>query len=247
MIPVVALSARNRDDLTGIKAGTTAATLTHDYLRHVLQAGALPIILPPLGESYVSVLDRLDGLVLTGGEDVDPSHYAQPPSPELGEVDPRRDALELSLVKEAVRRGMPVLGICRGAQVLNVALGGTLIQDLPSEKPGPIAHIQETAFQEASHGVVLEAGSRLAAIAGAEKLEVNSYHHQAISTVAPGLRAVAWASDGVVEAVEGQDDFLVGVQWHPECQRAEFSGRLFEAFGEACRAYARHRAARALH
>lgn len=238
MTPVIALSARNMDGLPGIKGGMTSAVLTHDYLRRVHEAGAIPVMIPPLGELPVALLDRVDGLVLTGGEDVEPARYGQAPSPELGTVDLRRDALELALAAEAAKRGMPVLGVCRGMQVLNVALGGTLIQDLPSERPSEIPHRQEAACTEGSHPVSLEAGSRLAAIAGSESLFVNSFHHQAALAVAPSLKPVAWAEDGVIEALEAKEAFMIGVQWHPECQDGEFTSRLFTAFVEACRVYA---------
>jgi putative glutamine amidotransferase len=241
--PVVALSARNMDGLPGIKAGMTAALLTHDYLLRVQEAGAIPVMLPPIGALPHAILDRVDGLLLTGGEDVEPAHYGQGPSPKLGAVDPLRDALELGLAAEAARRGMPVLAICRGLQVLNVALGGTLVQDLPSERPSEIAHRQEAPSTEPSHPVTLAPESRLAELAGTERLMVNSFHHQAAAEVAPRLRAVAWAEDGVIEALEGTEGFMLGLQWHPECQKGEFAGPLFAAFAEACRKYAEERQA----
>lgn len=244
MIPVVGLTARNMDGLPGIKNGMTAALLTHDYLLRVKEAGAIPVMLPPVGELPLDVLDRLDGLVLTGGEDIDPERYGQPPSPKLGDVDPLRDALELKLAAEAVRRGMPVLAVCRGLQVLNVALGGTLIQDLPSEQPSDTAHRQEAPSTEGSHQVQLDPESRLAQIAGKAELWVNSFHHQAAKSVAPRLRPVAHAADGVIEALEGAEGFMIGVQWHPECQRDAFGGRLFGAFVEACAAYSGDRRVR---
>lgn len=241
MIPVVALSARNMDGLPGIKAGMTAAILTHDYLLRVREAGGIPVMLPPIGELPGEILDRVDGLLLSGGEDVDPERYGAPRSPKLGDVDPLRDALELGLAAEAARRGMPVLAICRGVQVLNVALGGTLIQDLPSEQPSETAHRQEAPSTEGTHPVSLSAGSRLAEIAGTDALLVNSFHHQAAKDVASQLRVAARAEDGVIEALEGPEGFMIGVQWHPEIQHGEFSIKLFAAFVEACRAYALER------
>ncbi len=242
-MPVVALSARNMDGLPGIKAGMTSALLTHDYLLRVREAGAIPVMLPPIGELPLTILDRVDGLLLTGGEDVDPARFGQSPSLHLGDVDPRRDALELGLAAEAVSRGMPVLGICRGVQLLNVALGGTLVQDLPSELASEVSHRQQEPSTQGTHGVALVPGSRLAEIAGTDHLEVNSFHHQAVKAIAGPLRASAHAEDGVVEALEGSKAFLLGVQWHPECQDGLFTGRLFKAFVEACRVYARERRA----
>ena len=244
MIPVIALSARNMDGLPGIKNGMTSALLTHDYLLRVREAGGIPVMLPPIGEIPVEVLDRVDGLLLTGGEDIAPARYGQDPSPQLGDVDLRRDALELALAQEAVRRGMPILAVCRGLQVLNVALGGTLIQDLPTERPSELAHRQEASCTEGTHSVLLDPASRLAEIAGVPELQVNSFHHQAADVVAPRLKAVAHAADGIVEALEGKDSFMIGVQWHPECQHGAFTGRLFAAFVEACAAYAGHERAR---
>ena len=119
-----------------------------------------------------------------------------------------------------------------------MALGGTLVQDLPSEQPSEIAHRQEAPSTQGSHGVTLTAGSRLAGIAGTEQLVVNSFHHQAARDLGRGLKAVAQAEDGVIEAIESSDGFALGVQWHPECQHGEFSPKLFGAFVEACRAYA---------
>jgi putative glutamine amidotransferase len=231
------------DGLPGIKAGMTAAILTHDYLVRVREAGGIPVMLPPIGELPAEILDRVDGLLLSGGEDIDPERYFAPPSPKLGTVDPLRDALELSLAAEAVRRGMPVLAICRGLQVLNVALGGTLIQDLPSECPSDTQHRQEAPSTEGTHPVSLSPGTRLAGIAGTAQLVVNSFHHQAAKDVAPNLQAVAHAADGVIEAVEGREGFVLGVQWHPEIQHGEFSLKLFGAFVEACRAYTEARRA----
>lgn len=243
MKPVIALSARNMDGLPGIKDGMTAALLTHDYLLRVQEAGGIPVMLPPIGELPGEVLERVDGLVLTGGSDVDPARYGMDPSPQLGDVDPLRDALELALAAEAAQRGMPILAICRGLQVLNVALGGTLIQDLPSDRPGPVRHRQAEASTEGTHAVSLSAGSRLAEIAGADRIVVNSFHHQAVQDVAAPLQEAAHAEDGVIEGLEGRDGFMVGVQWHPECQRSAFGGGLFAAFAEACRAYADRRRA----
>lgn len=238
MTPIVALSARTMHDLPGIKEKIPAAVLTHDYLMRVVDAGGIPLVVPPLGELPVELLDRVDGLVLSGGEDIDPERYGKQPSPHLGTVDAQRDALELALTREAVSRRMPILAICRGAQVLNVALGGTLIQDLPSEFPSDVRHRQEASCTLGTHDVRVASDSLLASLAGGEVVSVNSFHHQAALDVAPGLRAVAWASDGVIEALEGTGAFMMGVQWHPECQESELSPRLFTAFVEACRAYA---------
>jgi putative glutamine amidotransferase len=163
--------------------------------------------------------------VLTGGEDVEPARYGAAPHPKLENTDPDRDAAELALIAAALRRRLPILAICRGIQILNVALGGTLYQDLASERPGPIAH----AGDATRHGVRIEAGSLLERTLGARTATVNSRHHQAIRDVAPRLRAAAWAEDGVIEAAEPADPrapWTLAVQWHPEDldERALFDG-----------------------
>jgi putative glutamine amidotransferase len=172
-----------------------------------------------------AALVAVRGLVLTGGEDVAPERYGAAPHPRLGEVDPVRDAAELALIAAARQRGMPILAICRGIQILNVALGGTLYQDLDSERPGLVPHAGETSH----HAVRVETGSLLERTLGTRSTTVNSRHHQAIRDLAPGLKAVAWADDGVIEGAEPTDPsapWMVAVQWHPEdlTERALFDG-----------------------
>ncbi len=181
---------------------------------------------------------RLDGLLLAGGVDVDPSLYGEPPHARLGRVERDRDDLELALTREAAARGVPILGVCRGAQVLGVAFGGKLHQDLPSDL-GTRVHAAE-GDAAARHRVRLAAGSRLRGILETDEVEVNSFHHQAISVVASGLRAVAWSEEGVIEGVESEPGgFLIGVQWHPEqMSESEPARRLFAAFVKAAETYA---------
>lgn len=190
------------------------------YVRSVLAAGGLPIIFVPdlSPDETVELFGDCDGLLLTGGEDVDPGQYGSGPHPKLGTVDPRRDANELALVAEARARDLPILGICRGIQLCNVALGGTLIQDLPSQRPGAIDHDSPTPRDVRSHHVTVIEPSRLADILGATELIANSFHHQAVDRLGAGLVATAVAPDGVIEGVESADpgEWLVAVQWHPE-------------------------------
>ncbi|HVX89941.1 MAG TPA: gamma-glutamyl-gamma-aminobutyrate hydrolase family protein [Gemmatimonadales bacterium] len=206
------------------------------YVRAVLAAGGAPLILPPVaGPALASVLlDGVDALLLSGGADVHPRHYRAQPHPKLGAVEEERDASELALFAEAVRRELPVLAICRGLQLVNVALGGSLWQDLPSEL---VAHPQSGARTERIHPVEVAAGSRLADALGATHSGVNSFHHQAIRELAPGLRASAHAPDGVIEGIEGTGDhWLLGVQWHPEefwADAAAPEAGLFRAFVSA--------------
>jgi putative glutamine amidotransferase len=180
------------------------------YLRAIEAAGGMPVVLPPLGDAS-ALLDRLDGICLSGGPDLDPDAYgAVQRHSELGPTDPDLDAFELALARAADERGLPILGICRGAQALNVARGGTLHQHLPG-------HRQTEPATATTHSVRVETGSRLATLVGTRPLRVNSFHHQAVERLGGGLRAVAWAGDGTIEAVEAPGaPFLLGVQWHAE-------------------------------
>jgi putative glutamine amidotransferase len=211
------------------------------YTRAVERAGGLPVVLPPIDEAGVeALLDRLSGLCLPGGPDLHPRWYGDTPHPELGPTEPELDAFELALARRADALGMPILAICRGAQLLNVARGGTLHQHLPGRSvPLVVPHRQMEAPERASHAVDVEGGSLLALWAGAAHLEVNSFHHQAVRRLGADLRAVAWAPDGVVEAIEAPDrPFVLGVQWHAEglAARPE-QAALFRAFVEAAAAY----------
>jgi putative glutamine amidotransferase len=205
-------------------------------------AGLRPYILPVLAPGdAAAMLDGMAGLILTGGEDVDPTEYGGTPHPALGEVHPMRDAFEIALVRAAHARRLPTLAICRGVQVANVALGGTLVQDLPSEQPTAIAHDGSWGRSDRVHDVRVAVGSRLAAALGATAATANSLHHQAVARVADGLVAVAHAPDGVVEGVEwaGGDWWMAGVQWHPEeltSTAEEWDRALFAAFAAAVRA-----------
>lgn len=180
------------------------------YLRAIEAAGGVPVVLPPLGDAD-ALLDRLDGICLSGGPDLDPVAYgATERHAELGPTEPDLDAFELALARAADARGMPLLGICRGAQALNVARGGTLHQHIP-------AHRQTEPATATTHSVHVDAGTRLAQLVGTRPLRVNSFHHQAVDVLGRGLRAVARAADGTVEAIEGVGArFLLGVQWHAE-------------------------------
>lgn len=199
------------------------------YAHAVLAAGGLPVVLPPAVPAAAdAALARLDGLLLSGGPDVDPGWFGEDPRPGQGRIDPERDAWEIALVRAALALDLPLLAICRGVQVLNVAAGGTLLQDIPTQVPGAWKHLQEAPRAYPTHPVRVEAGTRLGALlasargtapAPAAPLEarVNSFHHQAVGVVAPGLAVAARAGDGVVEALESPDHtFALGVQWHPE-------------------------------
>jgi putative glutamine amidotransferase len=191
------------------------------YLRTLDAAGAIPVVLPPTGTDHLEdLLDRVDGVCLSGGPDLDPAAYgATERHVELGPTEPSLDAFELSLVKLALQRGLPMLAICRGAQALNIACGGTLHQHIAD-------HRQTAPATEPTHAVEIESRSRLHRIMRTRTAGVNSFHHQAVDQVGDGLRVVARAGDGTVEAIEG-DGFVVGVQWHAEALVAH--SNLFEA------------------
>ncbi len=199
--------------------------LNSAYLRSVLAAGGVPVVLSPLvGPSYAArALDGVDALILTGGEDMAPAWYQTEPHPKANPPSRERDLFELALFAAARQRELPILGICRGIQVVNVALGGTLWQDLPSERPGSVDHNPEAARNQRSHLVRLEPGSLAAGALGATEVLVNSFHHQAVRDLAPKLVATGWSEDGLVEAVEGApgQPWLLAVQWHPEEMHAE--------------------------
>jgi putative glutamine amidotransferase len=204
------------------------------YLRAIDAAGGTPLVLPPLGDAE-AYLERLDGVCLSGGPDLDPMAYgAAERHAELGPTEPDLDAFELALARAALERGMPVLGVCRGAQALNVALGGTLHQHLP-DLSEDIEHRQQVAGRQVTHEVKLAPDSHLAKLMGRTEVGVNSFHHQAPATLGPGLRVVGRAKDGIVEAVESTGPgFVCGVQWHAEClvERPEHFA-LFEGLVQA--------------
>jgi putative glutamine amidotransferase len=220
---------------------------TRDFWLAVRQAGGEPWVLPSLEPANAAEhLAGLDGVLFTGGADIDPGRYGESPRPELGPLEPDRDAFELALFPLAwAMPGLPILGVCRGMQLMNVALGGTLYQDLPTQRPTDTSHAERARKNEHVHAVRLAPDSRLGAILG-NPAGVNSLHHQAVKDLAPGLRAVAWSPDGVIEGVEAPGDaFRVAAQWHPEIL-ASWEGpsqALFRAFIEAARA---HQATRGL-
>ncbi len=184
-------------------------------------AGAIPVLLPLLAsEAIASMLSRLDGVMLAGGDDINPARYGQERHPKSEVPDDRRDIVEIEIARRTVETHQPLLAICRGVQILNVAFGGTLIQDIPDLVPGAIRHEfnydDYHARDTVTHSVEIVPGSRLASILGTQA-GVNSFHHQALAKIPDRFQAVACAPDGVVEAIESRDEhFVVGVQWHPE-------------------------------
>lgn len=187
------------------------------YVRAVESAGGTPVILPPLDSADLPPpIDRLDGLCVPGGPDIDPAAYGAEPHPKLGPVDARIDRFELDVIRRADQADLPILAICRGAQALNVVRGGSLLQHLP-DLGSQISHRQSLPGTETAHAVTVEPQSELARIVDQKSLEVNTFHHQGIERLGRGLRAVAFAPDGTIEALEADDRrFCLGVQWHAE-------------------------------
>lgn len=212
--PLIGLTISASVDTYPERAYTNAA-----YLKAVQEAGGVPILLPPqLAETARDELwRRLDALILTGGGDLDPARFGESPHPTVYDVSAARDELEIELTRRALGEDVPLLAICRGIQVLNVVLGGTLYQDIASDLGSPIVHTQTEKRDLPTHAVKVQEKSRLAEILGRLEVEVNSFHHQAIKTLGPRLVAVGVAPDDVIEATEVVDHpFAVGVQWHPE-------------------------------
>lgn len=224
-------------------------SLSSPYIRAVENPGGVAVLVTPAHkrESIGRLLDIVQGVMLSGGEDVDPARYGQLPHPELGSVSRARDEMEFAVLEGALARELPVLAVCRGMQVLNVAFGGTLFQDLPSLRPGELVHQQDAGINDRWHEASVETNSRLGKIFGTEELFINSFHHQGVDELGSGLVATTWAEDGLIEGVEATGHpWVLGVQWHPERGEAESAEgdqrrpdrRLFHAFIEAAREFA---------
>jgi putative glutamine amidotransferase len=208
--PIIGLSAGRIPVAGRVIDGTQ-----REYADRISDAGGVPVLLPVQPtESLASVLTVLSGLLFTGGGDVDPHRYGAEPSPECGGIDPDRDRTEVFLLEQAGHQGIPVLAVCRGAQILNVARGGSLVQHLPDVTAEP--HLVIERRTEAVHSVKIATGSELGRIVGKDRLETNSLHHQAVDRLGHDLVAVAWADDGTVEAIEDPAGGVLAVQWHPE-------------------------------
>ena len=217
--------------------------LRREYIEAIFDLGGLPLLLSALpdvrGKEVAALVDPLDGVLISGGDyDVEPGHYGERPLCELP-LNPVRAHFELLLAREVVRRDMPTLGVCGGCQVLNVAAGGTLYQDIPSQVSGALAHKSRSG----RHEIAIEPQSQLAKMMTRRKLKVNTSHHQAIKKVAPGFQVSARAPDGIIEAIERSKPFVLGVQWHPEnLYRTDRAAvQLFEAFLRAASKFGRSR------
>lgn len=216
------------------------------YLEALERVGLAPVLITPAhaASAIAAIVAACAGVVLTGGEDVEPARYGEQPSPALGTVVRSRDEMEWRVLDAALGRELPVFGICRGMQVLNVYFGGTLYQDLNSERPGEVVHQQAEPWGRGTHYVALFEDTLLRRAVGTERIFINSYHHQGVRELAPSLRATAQAEDGLIEGLEaGGHPWLMGVQWHPERHEASApetdpDRRIFESFRHAVHAFA---------
>jgi len=215
-------------------------TLSNDYVQAVIQAGGIPVILPiGIDDEVSQIASKIDGLLLTGGGDIDPLLFGEEPHPKLGMISPGRDSLEPKFITEILAADKPILAVCRGIQILNIAFGGDMYQDIYDQHETKLLqHSQKATKSHLAHFVKAKDGSLLASIAGTSEFKVNTYHHQAVRHVPAPLEVSGVASDGVIEAIESKGHhFVLGVQWHPEILAAngdDISKRIFARFVESC-------------
>ena len=241
--PIIGITAtsiaRPSDNFMGATGWSSA--LSNKYSSGVFEAGGAPVLFPNVGgETLVDdFLGKVDGLLLSGGLDINPLLFGEQPEKDLGGIDPERDKLELALIRAAMKKRIPIFGICRGIQALAVAAGGTLQQDVHRKTKTGMKHMQVAAGETATHDVEIKKSSRLHGILRKTKTLVNSYHHQSVAEAPKGFKITANAPGGVIEAIEFDGDyFALAVQWHPEMLlAAEDSKRLFAAFVETAEKY----------
>lgn len=234
MKPVIGITSNIRDE--------RLLTTGMDNVHSITKVGGAPVVLPNIVEE--DAIDRmvqvLDGLLVTGGGDIDPTLFGEEPLPQLGEICPDRDYFEMKLIIKCLEQNKPILGICRGCQILNVTIGGDMYQDIYSQLSKPLLqHYQKAPRYHSSHYIEIAEGSQLNRIFGRKRIKVNSYHHQAVRTIGKGFAECAVSADGIIEAFESEEcRFAIGVQWHPENmmrRNDEASTKLFKAFIQACR------------
>ena len=222
--PIIGIPTQTLHSIDGIPEGLPESwVMNQRYSRAVAAAGGLPVMIPLLDDEDTlrALYDRMDALLLPGGVDLDPATYGEAPLPTCGRLDPARDRVELGFARWAIAEGKPLFGLCRGLQIVNVALGGTLYQDIAAQRSDAIKHdyFPTAGYprDHLAHQVTVASGSRLDALVGTAPLRVNSMHHQAVKDLAPGLVPTAVAPDGLIEALEASgQQFVLGVQWHPE-------------------------------
>lgn len=235
---VIGISSNLGTIETGSYIGRERAFVVYDYVQAIALAGGIPIILPVVesDEQIMGQVQLIDGLLLSGGQDVAPAYYGEQPESALGVVHRERDAHELALVKIAHQMNKPILGICRGIQLINVAFGGTLYQDISSHHQQALQHCQKSKPESAAHTVHLVEGSLIHRLLGSSTIETNTFHHQAVKTLAPGFTVTGTADDQLIEVIERDGDpFTLGVQWHPELMHRHHPTmqKLFEGFVNA--------------
>ena len=215
-------------------------SLTLNYIRAISSSGGIPVILPsvPLEEDIMRLVEMCDGFCFTGGVDIHPKYYGEEVRAECGEIHDPRDEFEMSAFRHVYESGKPIIGICRGEQLINVALGGSLYQDLPTQNPSDIQHRQTAPRTEVTHSVSVAKGTPFMELLGVESIMVNTFHHQAVKALGKGLRPMAFAPDGVVEAVYHESQpYLRAYQWHPEAiyETEVASVKIFNQFIEAAK------------
>jgi putative glutamine amidotransferase len=238
--PVIGISSNLGMIETGTCTGREKVTVVYDYVKAIALAGGIPIILPIVDsdEQVMAQVELIDGLLLSGGQDVAPSYYGEQPEPSLGAVLLERDVHELALVKMTHQMNKPILGICRGIQVLNIAFGGTLYQDIASHHQPVLQHSQKSKPETPAHTVHIVEGSLLHTLLESSAIETNTFHHQAVKAVAPGFAVTAKTGDQLIEAIEREGDrFTLGVQWHPELMHRHHPvmQKLFDGFVNAAK------------
>jgi putative glutamine amidotransferase len=243
--PVIGIATQTLPGVPGERQ--TCWLMGRSYVEELRKVGAVPWLIPLIPhdtDTLQEIFARLDGVFITGGVDVDPGRYGEATSPLCGTIDPNRDAVEIALLQHALKQQLPVFAVCRGIQILNVACGGTLYQDVTAQVPAALKHDYFPTSEKPSrkflaHDIAVKPGSRLGEILRDAVVPVNSMHHQAIKDLAPNLKATAHAPDGIIEGVEGPgDQYLVAVQWHPEelTETQPGMARLFSTFADAARA-----------
>jgi len=234
MKPLIGILANKTHvkDTSDIMFGSVINYVNQDYLTSVNEAGGIPLILPVSGDVEAQ-LENVSGIVLAGGDDIDPYLYHEEPHPKLGRVYKETDAYYLQVIEVALKKNLPILGICKGHQALNIYYGGTLYQDLRSQNEAYFKHVQLSFREESSHAIKIEKDSFLYEAYG-EAVAVNSFHHQAIKDLGKDLKITATSSDGMIEAIEDQKKRVIGVQFHPEMLRDKGSRQLFKNFIKAC-------------
>lgn len=235
--PIIGISGNFLIDNSGIFPGYERAYVNNDYVNAIIESGGIPYIIPIVEDEKIieEQIKNIDGLLLSGGQDVNPLIYNEEPCKELGIISPKRDFFDICLIKYAMKKNKPILGICRGSQILNVANGGSLFQDLKYIESSYIKHNQNHSPNLTTHSVIIKDDSKLRKFFE-KTILVNSFHHQAIKKVGDNLKISALSKDGVVEAIESKDNrFIIGIQWHPEmlAKNNENMKNLFKNFIKA--------------